>query len=79
MGQVLRPGLAMTVAGVAVGIVASLAITRLIASLLFGVTPLDPLTFAGVSIILLGVALAACIVPANRASRLDPVEAMRVD
>jgi len=77
MAHVLRPGLALTASGVGIGIVASLALTRLIASLLFGVTPVDPLTFGAVTAVLLGVAVAACVVPARRASRVDPLVAMR--
>ncbi len=77
MAHVLRPGIALAAGGVAIGIVASLAVTRLIASLLFGVTPADPLTFAGVSAVLLGVAVLACVIPARRASRADPLVAMR--
>jgi len=77
MAHVLRPGIALAAAGVGIGLVASLALTRLIASLLFGVTPVDPLTFGAVSAVLLGVAVAACAVPARRASRVDPLVAMR--
>ncbi|HKV51071.1 MAG TPA: ABC transporter permease [Gemmatimonadaceae bacterium] len=77
MAHVLRPGIALAAGGVAIGLVASLALTRLIASLLFGVTPADPLTFAGVSAVLLGVAVLACVIPARRASRADPLVAMR--
>lgn len=77
MAHVLRPGVALAAGGVAIGIVASLAVTRLIASLLFGVTPADPLTFAGMAAVLLGVAVLACVIPARRASRADPLVAMR--
>jgi len=77
MAHVLRPGLALAASGVGIGIVASLALTRLIASLLFGVTPVDPVTFGAVAAVLLGVAVAACAVPARRASRVDPLVAMR--
>jgi len=77
MAHVLRPGLALAAGGVGIGIVASLALTRLISSLLFGVTPADPLTFVGVSIVLLSVAVVACVIPARRASRVDPLVAMR--
>jgi putative ABC transport system permease protein len=77
MAHVLRPGIALAASGVAIGLVASLALTRLIASLLFGVTPVDPLTIGAVSAVLLGVAVAACAVPARRASRVDPLVAMR--
>jgi len=77
MAHVLRPGLALAASGVGIGIVASLALTRLIASLLFGVAPVDPVTFGAVAALLLGVAVAACAVPARRASRVDPLVAMR--
>ena len=77
MAHVLRPGIALAAAGVGIGLVASLALTRLIASLLFGVTPVDPVTFGAVAAVLLGVAVAACAVPARRASRVDPLVAMR--
>ena len=77
MAHVLRPGAALAGAGVAIGIVASLLLTRLIASLLFGVAPVDPVTYVAVAIVLLGVAVAACVVPARRASRVDPLVAMR--
>ena len=77
MAHVLRPGIALAAGGVAIGVVAALALTRLIGSLLFGVTPVDPVTFAGVSATLLGVAVVACVIPARRASRADPLVAMR--
>jgi putative ABC transport system permease protein len=75
--MVLRDSLAPVVAGSAVGIVAALVTTRLMRSMLYGVTPTDPTTFAVVTAILLGVALVASAVPALRAARVDPIVALR--
>jgi predicted permease len=77
--KVVRNGLALGGLGVAVGLLASLPATRLVAGMLFGVEPLDPLTLASVPVLLLGIAGLACLIPARRASRLDPARVLRGD
>ena len=67
----------MAIAGVVLGVFLALGLTRLMSSQLFGITPHDPLTFAGVALILLLVALAACYIPARRAMGVDPMIALR--
>ncbi|HKG90541.1 MAG TPA: ABC transporter permease [Gemmatimonadaceae bacterium] len=76
---ILGQGMALTAGGVIVGAACALWATRAIAGMLFGIQPTDPLTFAGVAAVLLGSAALACIVPARRAARVDPVVAMRVE
>jgi ABC-type antimicrobial peptide transport system permease subunit len=63
--------------GLAIGIGGAFAVTRLIRTLLFGVAPTDPMTFAAVALVLAGVALAAACLPARRAARIDPMVALR--
>ena len=77
--MVLGQGLRLAVAGSAVGLISALIVSRLIASLLYGVRPTDPLTFAGVAILFLGVAVLACYLPARRATKIDPMIALRSD
>jgi len=79
MRMVLRQGIRAALAGVAFGIIAGLALTRLLSSLLYGVTPGDWLTFASVSLLMLVVALAACAIPARRAMRVDPIVALHYE
>jgi predicted permease len=75
--MVLRQGLRLALAGAAVGLACALMVSHLMAGLLYGVSPTDPLTFAGVAVLLIGVALLACYIPARRAIRVDPLVALR--
>jgi len=79
LGLILRYGLRLATIGLAIGLVVSIAVTRLMRSLLFGVSPTDPATILAVSIMLVVVALAASFLPAYRASRIDPILAIRQD
>ncbi len=73
---ILNQGLTLGVFGVAAGLVICVAVTRLLASLLFGVSPTDPSTLAGFSVLLIAVVAAACIVPARKATRVNPIVAL---
>ena len=79
VSMILGQGLRVALSGVGIGIVAALAATRFLASLLYGVGATDPRTFAAVTVLVLAVALAAAAFPAWRASRIDPVKSLRVD
>jgi len=79
LGIVLRQGIALTLMGVALGVLAALGATRLISSMIFGVNPFDALTFIAVAAVLLFVALAACCIPARRAMKVDPMVALRYE
>jgi putative ABC transport system permease protein len=74
---VLGQGLLLTLAGLALGIAASLALTRYLKSVLFGVTATDVLTYAAVALLLCLVSLVACYIPARRATKIDPMMALR--
>jgi ABC-type antimicrobial peptide transport system permease subunit len=80
-GRVLRlvigQGMALAVVGIAIGLAGAFALTRLLANQLYSITPTDPATFVGVSLLLAAIALVATLVPALRATRVDPVVALR--
>jgi len=77
--MVLRDGARMTMVGALIGLVAALALTRLMSTMLFGVRPTDPITFAAVAVLLCGIALFACYIPARRAAKVDPMVALRYE
>ena len=76
---IVRNGLTLVIIGVAVGLAGAFALTRLMTTLLFGVTPTDGLTILVVSAVLIGVALLACLIPARRATKVDPLVALRYE
>ena len=75
--MVLKDGARMTLAGIALGLVGALALTRLMRTMLYGVRPTDPFTFISVAALLCAIAMLACCVPARRAMKVDPMEALR--
>ena len=79
LSLILRQGMRLALAGIVIGLLGSFILTRFLASLLFGVSATDPLTFSGVSLLLAGVALAACWLPARRATKVDAIIALRCD
>jgi putative ABC transport system permease protein len=79
LGMILGQGLRLAFVGIAAGLVASFWVTRLLRDLLYGIKPTDPVTFVGVALALIAVALAACWIPARRATRVDPIIALRYE
>ncbi len=77
--MVLRQGMMLTLAGAAIGLLLAAGASRLLGSLLFGVGATDPLTFAGVAVLFCAIGLAACYVPARRATEIDAIEALRYE
>src|SRR5262249_54078549 len=76
---IVTRGLSLAVAGIGIGVLASLAATRLVTSLLYGVSATDPLTFVLIAALLLFVAVLACLLPARRATKVDPMIALRCE
>jgi len=79
LGMILGQGMRTILIGLAIGLAGSLALTRTLSSLLFGVTPTDPVTFVAVMALLIGAALLACYIPARRATKVDPMVALRYE
>jgi putative ABC transport system permease protein len=79
LGLVLKQGMLLALIGAAMGVLVALPAARLASGLLYGVSATDPLTYAGITLLLMGVALLACYLPARRATRIDPLVALRVD
>ena len=79
LGLVLKQGMLLALIGAAAGVLVALPVARLASGLLYGVSATDPLTYAGITLLLMGVALLACYLPARRATRIDPLVALRVD
>jgi putative ABC transport system permease protein len=79
IGYIMKGGLGLTALGIGLGLLASLGLTRILRFWLFGIGPVDPVTLAGVVAILGGGAFVACLIPALKAARVDPLETLKVE
>ena len=77
LSLVLRRGMKLTLIGMALGLMGAVASTRLLRDMLFGIKPVDPLTFAAMTLLLMCISLVACFLPARRATKVDPMNVLR--